>query len=259
MKRSQIRISTQPEKEKAPRRESGGCLKTFLFAFIFLVVAVVGTVVYLGMGAQQVLDKITGTFKDGFFSVTQKVDASNVLIHIGRTKGDVLEVASPLKTMELFSRADTRYAGWGKIYLGTSTSEIKVPASYRYHIKLSELKGLKMKDRTLVVEVEAIYPSLPVAFDTAGMEKRSEDGWFRFDSANIQAELERSITSELAKRSEQHLPVVRENARKDIEDFVQRWIVESRPEHRDQIAAVKVIFKGEDEDKILNRSPEPVP
>jgi hypothetical protein len=39
---------------------------------------------------------------------------------------------------------------------------------------------------------------------------------------------------------------VRENARRDIEDFVQKWIVESHPDYRDRIKAVKVIFPGED-------------
>jgi hypothetical protein len=228
-----------------------GCFKAVLIAFITLVVAGLVAVFVVGGAAKDLVDKWSG----GFLTKVTQVKASNVLIDIGRTHGDVLEVASPLKTMELFSKSDSRFAAWGKVYLGTSTSEIKVPASYRYHIKLSEMKGTKMKDKELVVKVPAIYPSLPVAFDTAGVEKRSEDGWFRFDGEQLLAELEKNITPELERRAQQHLPVIKETARKDIELFVQKWIVESHPEHRENITGVRVVFEGENEEKILERPP----
>lgn len=227
-----------------------GCLKAMLTGFIVLVVGGLVAVYLVGGTARQMLDKVSG----GFLSSVTEIKASNVLIDIGRTHGDVLEVASPLKTMELFSRSDSRFAAWGKVYLGTSTTEVKVPASFRYHIKLSEMKGTQIKDRVLVVKVPAIYPSLPVAFDTAGVEKRSDSGWLRFDGAQLLAELEKNITPELEQRAAQHLPAVKETARKDIEMFIQKWIVEAHPEYRDQISAVKVVFGGENEEKILERS-----
>lgn len=242
--------ATSHSRRSSPKSQSmPGCLKAFLIIFITLVVTGVILVFVVGGAARDMVDKWSG----GFVSRVTTVKASSVLVDIGRTHGDVLEVASPLKTMELFSKSDARFAAWGKVYLGTSTSEIKVPASYRFHVKLSELKGAQIKDKVLVVKVPAIYPSLPVAFDTAGVEKRSEDGWFRFDGAQLLAELEKNLTPELERRAKQHVPVIKETARKDIEQFVQKWIVESHPEHREKISSVRVVFEGENEEKILER------
>jgi hypothetical protein len=165
---------------------------------------------------------------------------------MGRTHGDVLEVASPMKTMETFSRGDVRFAAWGWVYLGTTTSEIKVPATYRFHIKLSEMKQSRLDDSVLIITAPAIHPTLPVAFDTRAMEKKTDGTWFRFDAAEQLADLEKTVTPALAARAQAHVKTVRENARRDIEEFVQKWIVESQSDYRTKIKAVKVIFPGED-------------
>ena len=60
------------------------------------------------------------------------------------------------------------------------------------------------------------------------------------------ADLEKTVTPALAARAQAHVNTVRENARRDIEEFVQKWIVEAHPEYRERIKAVKVIFPGED-------------
>ena len=230
-----------------------GCFKAVLIGFVILVLGGLAAVFVAGDVAKSFWDKVP----TGFLTGVTKVNASNVLIDIGRSHGDVLEVASPLKTMELFSKADSRFAAWGKVYLGTSVTEIKVPASYRFHIKLSEMKGVRVdeQNKIFIVKVPVIHPSLPVAFDTTGVEKRSEDGWFRFDGAQQLAAMEKNITPDLEKRATQHLPAIREHARGDIEEFVQKWIVDTRPEYKDKISTVKVIFEGENEQKILERPP----
>src|SRR5205814_396994 len=141
---------------------------------------------------------------------------------------------------------DVRFAAWGWVYLGTAISEIKVPATYRFHVKLSELRQARLDDTILIVTVPVIYPTLPVAFDTTAMEKKANGTWLRFDADQQLADLEKSLTPALAARATQHVNTVRENARRDIEEFVQKWIVETRPDYREQIRAVKVIFPGED-------------
>lgn len=233
--------STSPAKDAAPAK-SGGCLRAFVIIALALIAAGTGAVFYFGESAKQFL----GKFTSGFLTTRTTLKTEEILLEIGRTHGDVLEVASPMKTMETFSKSDVRFAAWGWVYLGSATSEIKVPATYRFHIKLSEMKQARLDGSVLVVTAPMIRPSLPVAFDTAAMEKKTDDTWLRFDAAQQLADLEKTVTPALAVRAIGHVATVRETARRDIEEFVQKWIVESHPDYRSQIKAVKVIFPGED-------------
>jgi hypothetical protein len=226
----------------SPPPKSTGCVRALVIVALALIAA--GTVVALRFGesAKQAFGKVTG----GFMTSHTTLKADEILLEMGRTHGDVLEVASPLKTVETFSRGDVRFAAWGWVYLGTTISEIKVPATYRFHIKLSEMKQSRLDDSVLIVTAPAIHPTLPVAFDTMAMEKKADGTWLRFDAEQQLAELESSVTPALALRAEGHVKTVRENARRDIEEFVQKWIVDSQPNYRAKIKAVKVIFPGED-------------
>jgi hypothetical protein len=226
-----------------PPPNSSGCLRAVVIVLVALILAGTVVVLFFGATAKQYVDKMMGK---GFVTVHTTLKTEEILLEMGRTKGDVLEVASPLKTMETFSKADVRFAAWGWVYMGTATSEIKVPATYRFHIKLSEIKQARVDEGVLVITAPAIHPTLPVAFDTRGVEKKTDDTWLRFDAAEQLADLEKSVTPALAIRAKAHVGTVRENARKDIEEFVQKWIVESHPDYREQIKAIKVIFPGED-------------
>jgi hypothetical protein len=86
------------------------------------------------------------------------------------------------------------------------------------------------------------------------MEKKSDGTWLRFDAAQQLADLEKNVTPALAARAKEHVSTIRETARRDIEEFVQKWIVDSHPEYRDAVKAVKVIFPGEDARTIDTRT-----
>ena len=232
---------------------SGGCLRAFVVIMLALIIVGGGVVFYFGETAKQFLSKVTG----GFITTETALRTDELLIELGRTHGDVLEVASPMKTSETFSKTDVRFAAWGWVYLGTATSEIKVPATYRFHIKLSEMKQARLDGNLLIVTAPAIHPSLPVAFDTAAMEKKTDGTWLRFDAQQQLSDLEKSITPALTARALNHTATVREIARRDIEEFVQKWIVESHPDYRAQIKAIKVIFPGEDARMIEKSTPIP--
>ncbi len=226
-------------------------------AFVVIVLALIlvggGVIFYFGETAKHFLAKFTS----GFITTQTTLRTEEILLELGRTHGDVLEVASPMRTAETFSKTDVRFAAWGWVYMGTATSEIKVPATYRFHIKLSEMKQARLDGNVLIVTAPPIHPSLPVAFDTAAMEKKTDGTWLRFDAEQQLASLEKSITPALTTRALGHVGTVRENARRDIEEFVQKWIVESHPDYRAQIKAIKVIFQGEDARMIEKSTPIP--
>ncbi|RBP43604.1 hypothetical protein DES53_1051 [Roseimicrobium gellanilyticum] len=245
-----------PSPTPAQTRGGSGWWKAFAVVAVTALLCFTGLAVYLGMSLKEAFSQ-PGKLLSGFFSGEVKHSNFNVLLEIQRTHGDNLEVASPTTTMETFTKADSRMAAWGKIYLGTTVTEIKVPASYRFHVKLSELKDARVEGNVLIITAPEIRPSLPVAFDSTGVEKKSDSGWARFNSAEQLAEMEKNITTGLGERAVKQAEVVREVARKDIEEFVQRWIVDNNPNLREQIRAIKVLFPGETSDKVKSETPLP--
>ena len=85
-----------------------------------------------GAGTQQT---ITDLFQENIRKVTG-------------TQGDILEVAT-LEADETFTRMDAKTLAWNLVYLGTTISEIRAPAIYRYHLKISDKWTLTTNGRTL--------------------------------------------------------------------------------------------------------------
>ena len=100
---------------------------------------------------------------------------------ITSTHGNVLELGRTSRSVETFQREDARNSFWDSFYIGTTTAEIRVPVTFRYHISLSDPWRLAAKGNVCFVSAPQFQPSLPPAIDTSAMEKKAEDGWARFD------------------------------------------------------------------------------
>lgn len=162
-----------------------------------------------------------------------------------RSQGGLLEIAT-VTVYERFRRTDTREF-WG-IPLGTTVSIMQVPVTYRYHIELAREWPIHLQGTTATVRTAAVKPSLPVAIDTARMEKFTQSGWARFNKDENLALLERSITPELEKRSQ--LPAIRQLAmdagRLTVREFVTTWLLKEQGWKRDPQHQVRVLFPGEE-------------
>lgn len=165
---------------------------------------------------------------------------------VSPTHGDVLELATS-QSVEEFSRSDSRKIAWDWIYLGTTVSTIRVPATFRYHLRLSDPWRLAAKDRVCKVLAPEIRPSLPTAIHTDQMEKHTENGWALFNKDDQLAELERGITPELDKRSGDaaHLKLVREACRQSVGDFVRKWLMKEEQWRSDRFTSIIVVFPDE--------------
>ena len=171
------------------------------------------------------------------------VQASGLPV-VMRSPGGLLEIAT-VTVYERFRRTDTKEF-WG-IPLGTTVSIIQVPVIYRYHIELAKEWPIHISGTTATVRTADVKPSLPVAIDTAKMEKYTQSGWARFNKDENLAVLERSITPELEKRSE--LPAIRQLAidagRQTVREFVTTWLLKEQGWKRDPQHHVQVLFPGE--------------
>ena len=157
-----------------------------------------------------------------------------------------LELASA-RTVETFTKTDERRILWDMVPLGTSASEIRVPVTYRYHLRLDESWSVEVRDGVAVVRAPRILPTLPVAVHTDGMEKRVEDGWLRFDGEEQLDALERTITPRLTAyaQDERHLDLVRDEARRTVAAFVRAWLLREDQWAPDSVRAIKVLFDDE--------------
>jgi hypothetical protein len=160
--------------------------------------------------------------------------------------GARLELAS-FEAVEIFRSTDELRIGWDLIPLGTTVTEIRVPATYRYHLRFDEPWLLEVEGQSCVVHAPAIKPTLPPAIDTGRMEKFSERGWLRFNEEEQMEELEHSITAVLSDRAvdPRHLEMVRERCRLELAEFVRSWLLLEDHWRDDRFRSVTVIFADE--------------
>lgn len=152
-----------------------------------------------------------------------------------------------LTATEIFTRSDERKILWDTVSLGVAVTEIRVPVTYRYHLRLGDPWHLEIRGPVCYVRAPAIRPSLPPAIHTHRMEKRTAADWLRFDAADQMTALERSITPTLTRyaHDERHLGLIRENARKEVEDFVKIWLLREGQWGSDRVEVVRVVFPEE--------------
>ena len=162
------------------------------------------------------------------------------------TDGNILEVATAEST-ETFTRKTNLKLFDRVIPLGTTISEISVPAIYRFHIDLNGDWFLTTDGQRVMVIAPTIEPSLPVAFDTARMKKKSKSGWARWDGNESLETLEKSLTAQLGDRARAPGTVskVREESRLAVAKFVQNWLI-SRAHWNDRaFSEISVVFEDE--------------
>lgn len=157
-----------------------------------------------------------------------------------------LEVAT-LSATETFSRSNEKKILWDHFSLGVTTSEIRVPVTYRYHLRLNDPWEIVIDGSVCIVRAPPVRPSLPPAIHTHRMEKLTQSDWLRFDDSDQMAELERSITPTLTTYAvdERHYGLVKENARRAVEDFVRMWLLREDQWGSERVQAIHVVFPDE--------------
>lgn len=153
------------------------------------------------------------------------------------------------EAVETLRSTDELRVAWDLIPLGTTVTEIRVPVTYRYHLRLDEPWLLEVEDQSCVVHAPGIRPTLPPAIDTGGMEKFSDRGWLRFNEGEQMAELEHGITAALTQRAgdPKHVEMVRERCRLEVAEFVRSWLLLEDHWRADRFRSVTVIFADETE------------
>ncbi|MEJ2581372.1 MAG: hypothetical protein P8127_07020 [Acidobacteriota bacterium] len=192
------------------------------------------------LGARAV--DIADAFKNGTITKT----FISAIPGLSTDGGARLELAS-FEAVEVLRTSDELRVGWDLISLGTTITEIRVPVTYRYHVRLDEPWLLEVEDQSCIVHAPALSPTLPPAIDTAGMERFSDRGWLRFNEADQMEELERGVTAALSERASdpRHIDMVRERCRLELAEFVRTWLLREDHWREDRFRSITVIFADE--------------
>lgn len=243
-------------RETPPPRRGPGTL-----FWIFLTLVIAGLIFFLApiWLASRAVDSAGETAREvaKIFRPAEIVTTFNEWreLNATATDGNILEVATA-ESPERFSRT-SNVAMFGRVLPGTTTvSEITVPATYRFHIDLNDEWNLVADGKRLLVVAPAVRPSLPVAFDTGGMQKKTQSGWARWDGADNLAALEKEITGKLAERASQPatLEKIRDEGRSAVARFVRKWLLEKEAWGEGRFEEIVVVFAGED-DKAIRSEP----
>jgi len=160
--------------------------------------------------------------------------------------GMKLELAS-MQSVETFRRSEAKTALWDSVYLGTTTTEIRVPVTYRYHLDLVGPWKLDVEGNSCIVMAPRFRATQPPAIHTHRMQKWSERGWARFNEEEQMRELERSITPSISRYAEdsRHRELVREECRKKVAEFVRDWLLRENQWSLDRFSSIRVVFADE--------------
>ena len=178
-----------------------------------------------------------GDVTENFVSSMPKIDRS------GEGKLEVAEV----EIVETLTRSDERRMFWDTLSLGTTTVEVQVPVTYRYHVVLDDDWRVEVRGPVALVLAPALRPTLPPAIHTDRMRTRTEESWLRFDGADRLGELHASLTPRLTERAQAagHVDLIREEARRRVAQFVRRWLLDQEFWTDDRFSTVKVVFPDE--------------
>ena len=160
-----------------------------------------------------------------------------------RTPGGLLEVSSMRMTEQFDKRFVYEVLG---LEVGETVAHVRVPATYRYHIQLAPLWKIERTDEVFRVVTPPLKPSLPVAVDLAHLEQDEGGTWLLvpFNAEKDREALMREITGKLAQKaaSPAYLALQREDARKTVTEFVEKWLVTQEPWKSAKQPRIEVVF-----------------
>jgi hypothetical protein len=132
---------------------------------------------------------------------------------------------------------------------GTTTSDIRFNATYRYEIPLRDQWKVFIDEHRKIAYIgaPAYKPQLPVAVDSKTVEEKTAGGFLRFDKWDLLQELRQEISPllEAKAKSPDYIGLVRDDARKTVREFVRDWMVKNSLNQSGEIQDIIVFFADE--------------
>jgi hypothetical protein len=190
-----------------------GIAAVIMFGLIFLVV-------YLIEKSGKTIKELSESFETG------KIE-TEFRDYVTEVKGlHRLQVAS-LKTVDIFTKVDSKSILWNLIDLPDVKVEIKLPVEYTYYLDLNDKWDFQIDDSNSTIKVYAplIKPGTP-AVDISGMNVTVQEGSILRDTDEVKEKLISELTERLQNLSFKKIEWIREAARKETIAFVNNWFVQ---------------------------------
>jgi hypothetical protein len=145
-----------------------------------------------------------------------------------------------LRQKEIFTRTEETTTAFGYVPLPEVVVEARAPVDYTYYLDLSGKWDILLRDGVVHVSAPSIRFNKP-AVDVSAITYEVKKGYLK--TAEAQENLKKSITSLSVLRARENIPLIRETARRQTVEFVERWLMKSFTDGKDY--PVKVYFPGE--------------
>lgn len=179
------------------------------------------------------LSNIAAAFRQGTFTTTLVSHATTIS---NQTR---LQVAA-LKQTEIITQTNQSSTGWGYIPLPDVVVEARAPVEYTYYLDLDGAWTFDLRDGQIHVIAPPVRFNKP-AVDASAISYEVRKGQFK--TAEALDGLKRSVTSLVSFRAKENIPLVRENARRQAAQFVERWLMKNFSDSTNY--PVKVTFADE--------------
>ncbi|MGE0451945.1 MAG: hypothetical protein AB7O37_07905 [Vicinamibacteria bacterium] len=140
-------------------------------------------------------------------------------------RGELRLQVATLRQVELFERTDSQAILWGRFALPDVVVEARAPAEYAYSLDLATPWRFE-RDGAVVRATAPALEAGPPALDVSGLRFEIKQGSVLRDEAAVVESLRLALTELARIRARQSLPLVRETARRQAEQFVESWLRE---------------------------------
>ena len=231
--------------EDKEKKGGSGCL---LKCFSLLIVAsLIGVLSFVWLGKEGM-----NTVKETLVGMVRTFQPQVVInnftewceLQVKGNDGNILEVATATSKENFSRESNIEFQGRP---LAQKVINISVPATYRFHIDLKGDWVIEDDGSRLVVTAPPIKPSLPVAFDSGKIERKTtKGGWI--PTVGTMENLEKTVTEGLAVRAKdpETIDKVKEDARLSIAKFLQTWLIGEDAWAKGKFEELVVAFEGED-------------
>lgn len=152
-----------------------------------------------------------------------------------------LQVAT-LDEHETFRRKESDSLVWGLIPLPSIVVQADVPVEYSYYLDFNSPWEFSQTDAVVTAYPPSLQPGPPAA-DLSKLTFYTLEGRVWQDDKAVRDRLQGSLTPALRTRASEHIPLVREIARRQVQSFVEKWLADTFSDGRE--FHVKVLFPEE--------------
>jgi len=170
------------------------------------------------------------TVRQEFLSSAVKLEGTNRL-----------QVAA-LQEHETFRRKESDSLVWGIVPLPSIVVQADVPVEYGYYLDFNGSWEFAQTDGMVTAYPPPIQPNTPAA-DISKLTFYTLEGHIWQDDKAVRDRLQGSLSGALHDRAVQHIPLVREIARRQLQAFVGKWLADSFNDGRE--FQVKIVFPEE--------------